>query len=374
MSARVKRIDILEVELPLKKAFKHALGSRQSSDSVFVKIYLDDGTVGYGEALPREYVTGETSSSVCAKLRSELPSKFLGAEFSNLKGAVDFLAKFEGIDGSARCAAELALLDAVGKFSGESVASIIGEKAADEIFYSGVISAGSVGEAAVAALKMKLFGFRQVKVKVGVRDDLNRLKVIRRILGNKVDIRVDANCAWNAEEAIENIGKMRKFKISAVEQPVKADDIDGLKKVTAAVPEKIIADESLRTIEDAEKLSGERACNVFNIRISKCGGLINALRIASVARQNSMGYQLGCQVGESGVLSAAGRHLACGLKNAEYFEGSYGKFLLKEDITKEDTTFKWQGRASALDGPGLGVGVSDRILAKYTVNRYILER
>ena len=374
MGVRVKRIDILEVELPFKKAFKHALRSRQSSSSVFVKIYLDDGTVGYGESLPREYVTGETTGSVCAKLKEELSSKLLGVYFSNLKEAAYFLEKLEGIDGAARCATELALLDAVGKHSGESVSSIIGEKVADEIFYSGVIPAESVTEAAVSALKMKLFGFKQVKVKVGIRDDLKRLEIIRKILGNKIDIRVDANCAWSAEKAIENIGEMRKFKISAIEQPVRADDTTGLKKVTESVSEAIIADESLRTIEDAEKLSGERACNMFNIRLSKCGGILNALKIASIARQNSVGYQLGCQVGESGILSAAGRHLACGLKNIEYFEGSYGKFLLKEDVTKEDTTFKWKGKANALGGPGLGIDVSDEILVKYTVNKYILER
>ncbi|MFQ5953029.1 MAG: enolase C-terminal domain-like protein, partial [Candidatus Omnitrophota bacterium] len=279
----------------------------------------------------------------------------------------------EGLEGASRCAAELALLDAVGKDSGESVSTVLGKRITDEVFYSGVIPLGSVPSAVIDALKQKLFGFGQVKVKVGAGDDLKRLEVIRRILGEKADIRVDANCAWSAEEALDSIGKMRKFGVSAVEQPVKADDIAGLKKVTDSVPEVIIADESLCTAEDAKKLSAERACNMFNIRISKCGGMLKALEIADIARDNSIRYQLGCQVGESGVLSAAGRHFACSVDGIEYFEGSYGRFLLKEDVTNKDTTFKRKGRAVALNGPGLGVNVSDKVLNKYTVRRSTLE-
>ncbi|MGB3112305.1 MAG: enolase C-terminal domain-like protein, partial [Candidatus Omnitrophota bacterium] len=255
MSTRVKKIDILEVELPFKIPFRHALHERQSSGSVFVKIYLDSGVTGYGEALPREYVTGETAASVREKLNTVLGQKLLGSEFSSLRDAENFIETLEELQGAARCALELALLDSVGKNFKVSVSALIGEKGAENIFYSGVISAGSVPSAAMAALKMKLFGFRQVKVKVGFENDFERLDIIRKILGEKTDIRIDANCAWSADEAIKNIGELRLFDISAVEQPVKADDIEGLKKVTGSVPEAIIADESLRTIEDAKRLS-----------------------------------------------------------------------------------------------------------------------
>ena len=372
MAAKVKKIDILEVELPFREAFRHASRKRQSSGSVFVKIYLENGIIGYGEALPREYVTGESTGSVREKLDHELKS-LLGTEFSSLKEAAEFSRKYDGLKGAAKCAAELAVLDVLGRYFGESISSVLGERLTDEVFYSGVVSAGSVPSAVKDAVRFKLFGFGQVKVKVGAEDDLKRLEVIRSILGGKVDIRVDANCAWEAEEAIENINKMRKFSISAVEQPVKKDDIAGLKKVTESVPEKIIADESLCTVEDAKKLSSERACNMFNVRLSKCGGIFSALKIADIARNSSIGYQLGCQAGESGVLSAAGRHFACSVKGIEYFEGSYGRFLLKDDITVENMTFGWKGKAAALDGYGLGVNVSDEVLEKYIVSRTSLE-
>jgi len=372
MSAKIKRMEISEVDLPFKKVFKHALHARQSSSSVFLKVCLDNGVVGFGEALPREYVTGETSSSVCDSIESNL-SRLIGVSFSSLGDVVDFIERFEGVEGSCRCAMELGILDAVGKDSGESVASILGKRVSTEVFYSGVISADSKASALKDALKFKLFGFKQVKVKVGLKDDYERMKVIRRYLGQKVDIRVDANCAWEVNEAIDNITKLREFSISAVEQPVKADDIEGLKKVTSTVSETIIVDESLCSIDDALMLSKERACGMFNIRLSKCGGILNAKKIAEIARNNSIEYQLGCQVGESGVLSAAGRHFACSASDCKYLEGSYGRFLLREDVTKEDTTFRRKGRALALDGPGLGVNVLDELITKNTLKKFVVE-
>ena len=373
MSVEVKRIDILEVELPFKRVFKHALNIRRTSDSIFVKLYLATGVIGCGEALPREYVTGETTRSVFRKLCNVLPYKVIGAKFSGLKEGVEFINRFEGLEGAARCCVEIALLDALGRYFNKSVSSVIGRPIKNLLFSSGVISAGSIPSITKSALEMKAFGFKSVKVKVGVGEDVNRLRVIRSILGNKVDIRVDANCAWDVDEAIEKIGQMRKFNIRAVEQPVKAGDIRGFKKVTDGVPETIIADESLATLEDARRLAGAKACNMFNIRLSKCGGILNALKIADIARRNSIRYQLGCQVGESGVLSAAGRHFACGVENVEYYEGSYGKFLLKEDVTKENMTIGFGGKVRIIDGPGLGVNVVDKVLDKYTSNRFVIE-
>ena len=372
MSAKVKNIELSIVELPFKKAFTHALYTRTSSDSVFIKVSLENGIAGYGEALPREYVTGETSLEACETLLNGCLPGLLGAEFGSLEEVASFLDECDGLEGAARCAIELALMDAVGKFYDRSISTLLGGDKRESIFYSGVLSAGSCKKALVDALKLKIFGFKQVKVKVGLDNDIKRLSLIRGALGKRVDIRVDANCAWGTDEAIEKIEKMRCFGISAIEQPLAKDDLEGLRKVTAAVPETIVVDESLCTINDAENLSKEKACDMFNIRLSKCGGLVNSLRIAEIARNNSIRCQLGCQVGESGVLSAVGRHFACALKDIEYAEGSYGRFLLKEDVTFEDMTFKRRGLAGEIYGPGIGVSVSDKVLTRYTVKRFMV--
>jgi len=373
LSVKIKSIDILEVELPFKKEFRHGLGTRRTSGSIFIKAYLENGVIGYGEAMPREYVSGETTKSVDRRLREVLPGKLIGVSFSSFKGGIEFLERFKGLASAARCCIEIALLDALGKHFNKSIATVIGKPVNNPILYSGVISFSSIPSVTKTALEFKAYRFRSVKIKVGSGNDLNRLKVIRRILGDKVDLRVDANCAWSQDEAVEKINKMRRFGISAVEQPVKPHDIRGLKKVTDSVPETIIADESLVTIKDAETLAHLKACDMFNIRLSKCGGILNALKIVDIARRNSIRYQLGCHVGESGVLSAAGRHFACGIIDVEYPEGSYGKFLLEKDVTRKSLSFGWAGKARPISGPGLGINVVDRVLDRYTVNHSVVQ-
>ena len=125
-------------------------------------------------------------------------------------------------------------------------------------------------------------------------------------------------------------------------------------------------DESLCSLEDARQAIEYGTCDLFNIRLSKCGGLLPSLQIAAAANQAGLGYQLGCQVGETGILSAAGRHFATSVGDIRYLEGSYDRFLVKERLTNEDMTFGRGGYAPALTGPGLGVTVDERRLRDVT--------
>ena len=370
MSVSIKKIEVLEVELPFKKAFQHALGKRQTSGSVFVKLHLDDGIVGFGEALPREYVTGETTESVSGNLQEVLSGKLTGKSFSGFNEAVDFIKNFNRLSGAARCCFELSFLDAMGKHFNESLGLIAGKPVNSPFYYSGIIPAvDSLGE---ILLEYKRIDFKFIKVKVGTDEDLERLSSVRKVLGD-VDLRVDANCAWKPDEAIKRIEKMREFNISAVEQPTAKDDIQGLKQVKEAVSEAIIADESLCSMEDARKLIDLEATDIFNIRLSKCGGILPSLEIARIAKQHSVKVQLGCHVGESGVLSAAGRFFACAVEDLKYAEGSYSTLLLKKDITEESVVFGRSGIAYPIEGKGLGVSAKEEELNKYTISMFVID-
>jgi len=116
---------------------------------------------------------------------------------------------------------------------------------------------------------------------------------------------------------------------------VAAHDFEGLRRITAATQESIIVDESLRTIDDAGGWSKCAPANAFNIRVSKCGGLLTSRRIGQIATDAGLDCVVGAQVGESGLLSAAGRHLAANLASVRYVEGSAGRLLLKEDLTRK---------------------------------------
>ncbi|HKN91497.1 MAG TPA: enolase C-terminal domain-like protein, partial [Acidimicrobiia bacterium] len=203
-------------------------------------------------------------------------------------------------------------------------------------------------------------------------DDLERVALLRRLVGRAVDVRVDANCAWTADQALTAIERLRPYRISVVEQPVAAGDLDGLARVTAACPELIAVDESLRTVAEAQALVDAKACDAFNIRVSKCGGLRASMRIAEIAADAGVTVIVGAQVGESGLLSAAGRHLAACVA-PRYLEGSAGRLLLREDITRERVLPGRGGRARPHAGAGLGVTVAEDVLARHTQRARLVE-
>ena len=114
---------------------------------------------------------------------------------------------------------------------------------------------------------------------------------------------------------------------------------------------------------------GGPTCDLFNLRLSKCGGFIPSLRLAQFARSHGLGYQLGCQIGETALLSAAGRHFASSVRDIRFLEGSYDRHLVKEALGTRDMTFGWGGWGRALTAPGLGVDVSQAALVRVTVRR-----
>jgi L-Ala-D/L-Glu epimerase len=380
----VSRIDVLTAQLPFRFAFRHALADRQNSTNVYVKVTLDSGVTGFGEGVPREYVTGETPDTAVAALCDRFVPALLGHAFTNPQQVVAILdavcsrAESEPdkpFPAAAWCALELALLDACGKHFGRPVWHWLGSRPARLVHYSAVIPFTKSRQLAALAILIRLVGIRQVKIKVGedLAVDLRALRLLRRLLGAGADLRVDANCAWDVAQALESIACMRPFSISAVEQPVPADDLDGLRRVTAATPELIIADESVRTVAEARILAQTRACNAFNIRVSKCGGLLNSVRIARIAAQAGLPCIVGAQVGESGILSAAGRALAASIPSPRYVEGSAGRLLLKQDLTVENVIPAWRGRASVYRGSGLGVRVKEEALRRYSLHCHSYE-
>jgi muconate cycloisomerase len=371
----VRRVDVLTAELPFRFSFGHALAARRSSTNVYVRLTLDDGTVGYGEGVPREYVTGETAEGAVRALAEHLGPALVGRTLKHaddIPAVLDEAAAAAPSDLAARCALELACLDACGKHFGQSVGAWLGPARASVLVYDAIVPFSSPRTLTALAVLVRALRLHNVKIKVGADLEVDewRLRQLRRILGRRADLRVDANCAWkSADEALEAIGRLRRFGISAVEQPLPAHDLEGLRRVTAEAPETIIVDESLRTVEEAVELARTRACNAFNIRVSKCGGLLNSMQIAGIAARAGLACIVGAQVGESGLLSAAGRHLATAI-NPRYVEGSGGRLLLKEDLTIEGVLPGWAGRARPFDGPGLGVSIREETLAKYgTVRR-----
>jgi L-Ala-D/L-Glu epimerase / N-acetyl-D-glutamate racemase len=378
---RFVRLEVLRVSFPFRISFGHAHTSRSSSTNVLVRVETDRGVVGYGESVPRDYVTGETPEGAVELIANTLGPALLGRQAASAADSPRLIGEVFGqLDpaqpaGAACCAVELAVLDALSRAEGRSVSGLLGPLVRQEVAYSGVLPLLPAPLMLLGGLLHRLYGVDTVKLKVGrsVQEDLRNLKLLRATLGPRADLRVDANCAWQPDEAIAVIRAMRPYNVSAVEQPVAKEDFAGLKWVADAVETPIMADESLCTLDDARQLAAGRMVDQFNIRISKCGGLLAARQIADIAAEAGLTCQMGAHPGESAVLAAAGRHFATTTPNLRYLEGSAGGILLKQDIVDLGIGPGWGGRAPALRGPGLGVQVNEAKLAPFVIERRQLE-
>jgi L-Ala-D/L-Glu epimerase len=383
----ISRITLFRVAVPLKKVVRHASKERSESENLVVAITLSDGTKGYGEGVPRPYVTGETLESTFAALERQDWARLVGNP-SSFEQVVERLERLtlpeiesdpRGMAGNAaRCALELAILDAFGRRFGEPVGRAVELAKIDglerfgkpqPVRYSGAITAESSRGERVSAFKMRIYGFHQVKIKVGVRgqDDPRRLKRLRRILGRGMDIRLDANEAWAAGELIERVQPLLPFEPTALEQPVAHAEVDLLAALRPRLGVPIMLDESLCGYPDAQSAVAKGTADLFNVRLSKCGGILPSLRIIALARQSGLGVQLGCHPGETSILSAAGRHVASRVAGFRYVEGSYDRHILGSNLTRRDLTFGYGGRARPLEGPGLGVDVDPALLEAMAV-------
>jgi muconate cycloisomerase len=385
---RLVRLEAIHARIPLKRDVKHASHARRENDTLLVAATLDDGTVGWGEALPRPYVTGETIESCFDVLRATDLSQLSGS-IENLAAAVTLCRELrlprppadrrECFGNAVRCAVELAVLDAVARAEGVPFSRVVDHvpetiplrRCVPSVRYSVAVMSVKPWKEAASALAYRLYGFQQCKVKVGVagQDEPASLRRIRRFAGPRMDLRVDANEAWSPDVVERRVAALQPFGITSVEQPVPHSDVASLAQIRPRLDVPIMLDESLCSLEDAERAVGEGLCDLFNLRLSKCGGFINCLLLAAKAYEAGLGFQLGCMVGETGILSAAGRHFACSMDRIRYLEGSFDRHLVAERLTPEDLTFGRGGLAPALTRPGLGITIDQNAIARVTIER-----
>ena len=381
-------LTISHVRIPLKRAIKHASHTRTFTDSLLACCQLSNGSIGFGEGLPRDYVTGETVEGAIDLLkRSKIVDQLRATSWPQAAAAAEALSlepvpgDHRGIGGNAaRCAIELAWLDACGKAFKQGVDSLVPMLApelhqpAAQVRYSAVITSAKGRKLKLLSRLYRCAGFRQIKVKVGIDgyDDAARLAEVRRIVGPAMAIRIDANEAWSTEQAIEALNNLKNVGLEWVEQPCPVASDAGLARVRKETGVPVMLDESLCGRLDADAAIAGGLCDIFNLRLSKCGGFIPTLRLAQRAKAAGLRCQLGCQVGETGVLSAAGRRFAQSVGGLAAVEGSYDRHLVKERLTTQNLSFGLGGKAPALTGYGLGIDLDPAAIARVTVRCEVL--
>lgn len=377
---RITSYSLHAVELPFKGAFEHAAKARESSSSLFLELTLEDGSRGWGEALPRDYVTGETLLGTGKLLSETILPKLLGTSFDSFPEVVSFLTSCDGQapadwlppetpQSAAWCAVDLALLDAFGKHHQQPPFGR--QTLPNNLRYSGVLTSKPGLKQLSHLLAYRVLGFNAIKLKIDASTDPSSLATLQRRAGNRIELRADVNMAWSLPQAHGKMPDFARYGIRSFEQPLPADQLDAAAELVSETGLDIMADESLNTRASLDRLVNLQACTAINARISKCGGLIATLARCRQAKAAGLWVQIGCQVGESSLLSAAHLHLCAAFPDVRYAEGCFGKLLLKHDPAAPLVQFKRGGRPPALPNrPGIGVELDRDLLSRYSVQHW----
>ncbi len=351
---KIKEVNVWNADLGNTKPYTIAFKTVTEVRNVFVEIILDDGTTGIGSGNPSEYVVGETIEQSIEALDLRNLEYLAGRDIRELNQLTFETWKNFPDNPSARAAVDIALHDAFTKYLGIPLVKYLGQKIR-KLPTSNTIGIKNVDETLREAQDYIKRGFRVIKVKLGkdLEEDVERVMKLREKFGNKIVIRIDANQGYTVDQTIQFYGRTYDLDVELIEQPLPAKSIAEMKGLPPEVREVVAADESLITPADAiELIKPPKAAGIFNIKLMKCGGISQALKIADIALHESVDLFWGCN-DESIVSITAALHAAFSCGNTKYIDLD-GSLDLGNDIVKGGFILK-EGYMYCSDKPGLGV-------------------
>ncbi|MBR2996518.1 MAG: dipeptide epimerase [Lachnospiraceae bacterium] len=337
-------------EEPMRVAF----ATITEMETCIVRVITDEGLTGYGEAAPFPYVTGDTLETVTA-VGSDLKKSLIGLDpraIGVIHRVMD--SRYAG-NTAIKAGIDIACYDIAAKAAGVPLYKYLGGD--DPHVHSDVTIGIDTPEAmAMAALSWVRKRFEIIKVKLGedIETDVARIRAIREAVGSGIAIRIDANQGWSVKDAVRISRPLAELGVGLMEQPVPAFDFEGLREVRKNTELLVAADESCHSVHDAAKLAAMRAVDVVNIKLMKCGGIYNALKISAICEGAGIACMIGC-MGESTLANLAGMHLAAALDNITEVDLDSVYILKQEDVYGGYD--HRGGRVTLWDVPGIGCSV-----------------
>lgn len=352
------------LEIPFTYTVSHASATRSATQTLWVEIVDRDGHCGVGEGCPRDYVTGESLQGALAFVAAHADEWCREiVDVTALRCWVNGHRELIDANAAAWCAVELAFLDLFGQREGRALEALLDLPPLSGAYrYTAVL-----GDAAPSAFEHQLSryvetGFRDFKIKLGANDAWNRAK-LAALRASGIDparVRADANNLWRrAQDAVGALQRL-DYAFAAVEEPVTAGDIARLAAVGRALDTAIVLDESLTRLRQLAALSW---CTrwVVNVRVSKMGGLLRAIDVATAAAARGLPIIVGAHVGETSVLTRAALAVVQSCRPSVIAqEGAFGRHLLLTDVVRDSLTFGAGGllASSAVPrAPGLGLDI-----------------
>lgn len=350
------------IRIPFKNSIGHSKKIFRTGESFIVQLGFEGHETGLGEGCPRDYVTGSGIEKTSAELNNVL-KKIKNKDFENPKEFVSFIKNI-GFENPICCALDIAFTDAWCNKESMRIYEYLGGKKRDEIYYDSGSPLATVERTMEYIDDSYERGVRNFKLKAD--NDLDLLiKKIFNIREKYPDskIKIDANSCWDIEQTLKAFDKLSHFNIMLIEDPTVKESITELINYKNDLSIPIMADETLITLKDAQRMIEEGLYSWFNVRISKNGGLESSRQIIDLAKEHGIKVQIGSHYGETGILEAARRHLGCSDEYISTFEGA-NRTLLSYDITKEDLSLdkKLSGNLKFINGYGLGISLNERVL------------
>jgi L-Ala-D/L-Glu epimerase len=351
---KIKNIKVWSADLANTKPYTIAFKTIDEVRNAFVEITLDNGITGMGCGNPSEYVTGENLNQTLQALQENNLEFLIGRDIRHFQQLLfETLQKFPN-QPAARAAIDIALHDAFTKYLDLPLVQFLGQKI-KSLPTSNTIGIKNVEETLKEAIDYKARGFTVLKVKLGknLEEDIERMAKLRELFGNNITIRVDANQGYTVQQTKDFYNRTKPFNIEVIEQPLPAKAIAEMKNLPDEIKTVIAADESLIAPKDAlELITPPSASGIFNIKLMKCGGVNEGLKIADMASHAGVDLFWGCN-DESIISITAALHAAFACSNTKYIDLD-GSLDLGRDVVKGGFILK-DGIMYCSDKPGLGV-------------------
>ncbi|MFO7599693.1 MAG: enolase C-terminal domain-like protein, partial [Candidatus Desulfacyla sp.] len=319
---RIDKINIFKIVLPFKGDFSISLRKGVTSRIIIVEAIGNKNEMsGYGEGIPIETATGETPESTITSIRRFINENRFPWDLDDISQVWNFVDAFPSgkKNNAAICAIELALLDFLGKHQHTAVIDYFPKSyRADKIHYGAPVTLGDMERNIEICKWIKKIGINHIRIKMGkdFEQNKNALEATRRILGSGCELRIDPNGVWNRDLAFKHLPVIETCKVNIVEEPMMRDE-PGFPEFVRLLRSKdiiLMACESAPTLEDVKRIAAEGYYQMINVKLCRSGGFRRSLAMIDEIRKGGLSFQIGCTLGESGILSAAGRTLCllCG--------------------------------------------------------------
>ncbi|PRY44162.1 L-alanine-DL-glutamate epimerase-like enolase superfamily enzyme [Spirosoma oryzae] len=357
---KITQIRIYPFDIPLKAPITISLGTIEHARNILVEVSTDAGLTGWGEGSPFWMIVGETQASGLAAAQ-DMARLLLHRDPLDIEGCLTTLLRYLPGHPTTRSAFDMALYDLAAQAANMPLYQFLGGAnrplVTDETIYI------NTPERMVAdAIRIQAQGADAIKVKLGttLRDDIRRVEAIRQAIGDETPIRTDANQGWDVVTAQQVLRTIGGWNVQYCEQPISRSNIAGLRQIRQQSPVPIMADESLFDAADALRLVRDEAVDYFNIKLSKSGGIAEALRINAIAEAAGIACMIGC-MSESRLALTANAHFAAARQNVRFCDLD-GCFEHAADPVQGGISYTGY-RITLPDAPGIGATIDPAFLA-----------